>query len=116
MLPAEEEYQGGSPYVGCVSEPAPRNREYLPKQGMNTGRIESIRWLERGSGKMSKRPNPFECKGKKKTRRPRELLWRDGLAVSKWWRWGESNPRPKEHGTSLYRLSSRLRFEGRGGV
>jgi len=50
------------------------------------GRMERIGWLERGSGKMSKRSKPFEYKGKKKTRHPRESLWRDGLSFSKWWR------------------------------
>jgi hypothetical protein len=63
---------------------------------MNVGRMERIWWLERGSGKMSKRPNPFEYKGKKKTRHPRESLWRDGVSFSKWWRRGESNPRPRK--------------------
>jgi hypothetical protein len=52
---------------------------------MNVGRMERIRWLERGSGKMSKQPKPFEYKGKKKTRLPRGLLWRDGLSPKKWW-------------------------------
>lgn len=28
------------------------NREYRPKQRMNVGRMERIRWLERGFGKM----------------------------------------------------------------
>lgn len=56
------------------------NREYRPKQRMNVGRMERIGWLERCSGKMSKRPKPFEYKGKKKTRLPRESLWRDGLS------------------------------------
>ena len=32
---------------------------------------------------MSKQPKPFEYKGKKKTRLPRESLWRDGLSFSK---------------------------------
>jgi hypothetical protein len=52
---------------------------------MNVGRMERIGWLERGSGKMSKRSKPFEYKGKKKTRHPRESLWRDGLSFLKWW-------------------------------
>lgn len=60
------------------------NREYRPKQRMNVGRMERIWWLERGSGKMSKRPKPFEYKGKKKTRHPRESFWRDGLSFFKW--------------------------------
>jgi len=72
------------------------NREYRPKQRMNVGRMERIGWLERGSGKMSKRPKPFEYKGKKKTRHPRESLWRDGLSFSKWWRCRESNPGPEQ--------------------
>jgi hypothetical protein len=72
---------------------------------MNVGRMERIRWLERGSGKMSKRPKPFEYKGKKKTRLPRESLWRDGLSFSKYWRWWESNPRPTRHAIDLYRFS-----------
>jgi hypothetical protein len=78
------------------------NREYRPKQRMNVGRMERIGWLERGSGKMSKRPKPFEYKGKKKTRLPRESLWRDGFVFSKWWRRGELNPRPKIFRLSLY--------------
>jgi len=53
---------------------------------MNVGRMERIWWLERGFGKMSKRPKPFEYKGKKKTRLPRESLWRDGFVFFKWWR------------------------------
>jgi len=69
---------------------------------MNVGRMERIWWLERGSGKMSKRPKPFEYKGKKKTRHPRESLWRDGLSFSKWWRRRESNPRPKALLSGLY--------------
>ncbi len=44
----------------------------LKKQRMNTRRIERIRWLESSSGKMPKRPKPFENKGKYKTRRPGE--------------------------------------------
>ena len=40
------------------------NREYRPKQRKNVGRMERIGWLERGSGKMSKQPKPFEYKGK----------------------------------------------------
>jgi len=39
---------------------------------------------------MSKQPKTFENKGKKKTRLPRESLWRDGLSFSKWWRCRES--------------------------
>ncbi len=70
------------------------NREYRPKQRMNVGRMERIWWLERGFGKMSKRPKPFEYKGEKTTRHPRESLWRDGLSFSKWWRARELNPRP----------------------
>ncbi len=38
----------------------------------------------------------FENKGKKKTRLPRESLWRDGLSFSKWWRCRESNPGPEQ--------------------
>jgi hypothetical protein len=51
---------------------------------------------------MSKRPKPFEYKGKKKTRLPRESLWRDGLSFSKWWRRPESNPRPESFTDSFY--------------
>ena len=80
------------------------NREHRPKQRMNVGRMERIGWLERGSGKMSKRPKPFEYKGKKKTRLPRESLWRDGLSFSKWWRRRELNPRPKIIHSSIYIL------------
>ncbi len=53
---------------------------------------------------MSKRPKPFEYKGKKKTRHPRESLWRDGLSFFKWWRWRESNPRPQILRLRLYML------------
>ena len=77
---------------------------------MNVGRMERIWWLERGFGKMSKRPKPFEYKAKKKTRLPRGLLWRDGLSPKKWWRWGESNPRPNEPPNGLYKLSYSLSF------
>jgi len=86
------------------------NREYRPKQRMNVGRMERIWWLERGFGKMSKRPKPFEYKGKKKTRLPRESLWRDGLSFSKWWRRRESNPRPKPPWPGVYARSLRLEF------
>jgi len=71
---------------------------------MNVGRMERIRWLERGSGKISKRPKPFEYKGKKKTRHPRGLLWRDGLSFSKWWRRRELNPRPQALRLKVYML------------
>jgi len=50
----------------------------------------SVPLQERGSGTMSKQPKTFENKGKKKTRLPRESLWRDGLSFSKWWRCRES--------------------------
>jgi len=71
---------------------------------MNVGRMERIGWLERGSGKMSKSPKPFEYKGKKKTRHPRESLWRDGLSFSKWWSRRESNPRPQVLYSKIYIL------------
>jgi len=77
---------------------------------MNVGRMERIGWLERGSGKMSKRPKPFEYKGKKKTRHPRESLWRDGLSFSKWWRCRESNPGPETFHSGVYILSPILNF------
>ncbi len=68
------------------------------------GEWRRIRWLERGSRKMSKRPKPFEYKGKKKIRLPRESLWRDGLSFLKWWRRGESNPRPRALRHKIYML------------
>ncbi len=76
---------------------------------MNVGRMERIRWLERGFGKMSKRPKPFEYKEKKKTRLPRESLWRDGLSFFKWWRCRESNPGPEILPSRIYMLSSRFK-------
>ena len=90
---------------------------------MNVGRMERIWWLERGFGKMSKRPKPFEYKGKKKTRLPRESLWRDGLSFSKWWCRGVSYRHPgspfrRGAGWSvrpLQRLSGRYRRGTRKG-
>jgi len=81
------------------------NREYRPNQRTNVGRMERIRWLERGSGKMSKRPKPFEYKGKKKTRLSRAILWGDGFSFSKWWRRWELNPRPQDRRLWFYMLS-----------
>ena len=40
-------------------------KQRIPAQTENNiRRIERIRWLESGSGKMSKQPKPFEYKGK----------------------------------------------------
>jgi len=47
---------------------------------MNVGRMERIGWLERGSGKMSKRPKPFEYKGKRKPVFPENHSGETGLS------------------------------------
>ncbi len=67
--------------------------------------MERIRWLEREPGKMSKRPKPFEDKGKKKTRLPKESFWRDGLSFFYGGGAGNRTPVRNYSAASFYMLS-----------
>jgi hypothetical protein len=67
--------------MSSKTEPKPDQWTKIKGQTENERRKNGEnRGLERGFGKMSKRPKPFEYKGKKKTRLLRESLWRDGLS------------------------------------